>query len=144
MCGRIWGAGDGGWGDKCNIPTLSHTSPHLQGPAISWSELTSFQRCSDSAPPGTFGSCEPFRSAHPRTIAMTVLVVIEMFNALNNLSEDASLLQVWESVDGWKVWKVWETEFPCGTTLAASLSHTFPPTLLCPVPRSPRGTTAGC
>ena len=37
-------------------------------------------------------SCSVFESPHPRTIAMSVLVVVEMFNALNNLSENASLL----------------------------------------------------
>jgi hypothetical protein len=39
-------------------------------------------------------ACEVFHSRHPTTISMSVLVVVEMFNALNNLSEDASLLRV--------------------------------------------------
>lgn len=43
-------------------------------------------------------ACEPFTSKHPTTISMSVLVVVEMFNALNNLSEDSSLLRVGLSV----------------------------------------------
>lgn len=35
-----------------------------------------------------------FKDRHPSTVAMTVLVVVEMFNALNALSENNSLLQV--------------------------------------------------
>ena len=35
-----------------------------------------------------------FRDRTPSTLAMTVLVVVEMFNALNALSENASLAQV--------------------------------------------------
>ena len=38
--------------------------------------------------------CAIFKDRHPSTVAMTVLVVVEMFNALNALSENNSLLQV--------------------------------------------------
>ena len=37
-------------------------------------------------------SCNIFQDRHPSTISMSVLVVVEMFNALNNLSENQSLL----------------------------------------------------
>lgn len=37
-------------------------------------------------------SCSIFEDRHPSTVSMTVLVVVEMFNALNNLSENQSLL----------------------------------------------------
>ena len=36
--------------------------------------------------------CSIFEDRHPSTVSMTVLVVVEMFNALNNLSENQSLL----------------------------------------------------
>lgn len=39
-------------------------------------------------------SCSIFDDRHPSTVSMTVLVVVEMFNALNNLSENQSLLYV--------------------------------------------------
>lgn len=38
--------------------------------------------------------CSIFSDRHPSTVAMTVLVVVEMFNALNNLSENQSLVWV--------------------------------------------------
>lgn len=38
--------------------------------------------------------CSIFSDRHPSTVAMTVLVVVEMFNALNNLSENQSLMWV--------------------------------------------------
>ena len=72
------------------------TDPHLpdpgqlgaqEGPRLSWRELTHAQQCQGSA-------CDPFKSRVPSTVAMTVLVVVEMFNALNALSENASLLQL--------------------------------------------------
>lgn len=60
------------------------------GPRITYAELTNFQSCVE----GQFThSCQIFANRTPRTIAMTVLVVVEMFNALNALSENASLLQ---------------------------------------------------
>lgn len=60
-----------------------------EGPQISWSELTSFQRCTEGS---ARYSCAIFADRRPSTISMTVLVVVEMFNALNALSENSSLL----------------------------------------------------
>jgi hypothetical protein len=52
-------------------------------------EQVNFEQCVE----GKFSySCTIFRDKHPSTISMTVLVVVEMFNALNNLSENQSLL----------------------------------------------------
>lgn len=42
--------------------------------------------------------CSIFDDRHPSTVSMTVLVVVEMFNALNNLSENQSLLWVFSLI----------------------------------------------
>lgn len=54
---------------------------YKQGAKISWHELTSFQKCQPDLAAGEKGSCVPFSSDHPRTVAMTVLVVIEVSQA---------------------------------------------------------------
>lgn len=53
------------------------------GPRMTWSELTDFQHCVEGK--HRF-PCSTYTSTEPSTVAMTVLVVIEMFNALNALS----------------------------------------------------------
>ena len=58
------------------------------GPRLSWTEVTGSRQCDSEA------ACAVFKDRHPSTVAMTVLVVVEMFNALNALSENNSLLQV--------------------------------------------------
>ncbi|KAF5842393.1 hypothetical protein DUNSADRAFT_7378 [Dunaliella salina] len=63
-----------------------------EGGNMTWSQLTHFQSCASQ--PGGAKDCEVFHSKHPTTISMSVLVVVEMFNALNNLSEDSSLLRI--------------------------------------------------
>ncbi|KAJ6822816.1 calcium-transporting ATPase 3, endoplasmic reticulum-type isoform X1 [Iris pallida] len=61
------------------------------GPKLPYNELVNFDTCStrDTAYP-----CSIFDDRHPSTVSMTVLVVVEMFNALNNLSENQSLLVI--------------------------------------------------
>ena len=54
------------------------------GPQMTWAELTSASRCIGDA-------CESFKDRRPSTMAMSTLVLIEMFNALNSLSENKSL-----------------------------------------------------
>lgn len=49
------------------------------GPQLTWQALRSFQKCEGDA-------CGVFRSKSPSTVSMSVLVVVEMFNALNALS----------------------------------------------------------
>ncbi|GAA5990098.1 hypothetical protein JCM5350_001100 [Sporobolomyces pararoseus] len=69
-----------------------------QGPQISWYQLTHFHSCSNSFP--QIG-CEMFTnelSKRATTVSLSVLVVIEMFNALNSLAENESLL----SLPPWK------------------------------------------
>ncbi|PWN46693.1 endoplasmic reticulum calcium transporter [Violaceomyces palustris] len=62
------------------------------GPQISFSQLSNFHKCSDLFPEV---GCEMFtdeRSRRATTMSLSVLVTIEMFNALNSLSEVDSLL----------------------------------------------------
>lgn len=61
------------------------------GPKIPYVELMNYETCSTR---DTIYSCDIFNDRHPSTVSMTVLVVVEMFNALNNLSENQSLLVI--------------------------------------------------
>ncbi|CAG8637181.1 13591_t:CDS:10, partial [Acaulospora colombiana] len=63
-----------------------------QGPQITWYQLTHFHSCSTRFP--EIG-CEMFTnnmSKTATTMSLSILVVIEMFNAMNSLSENESLL----------------------------------------------------
>jgi uncharacterized membrane protein YgcG len=64
------------------------------GPRLPWRALTSFQTCKEAAAVTAGYSCKVFSDLRPRTIAMSVLVIVEMFNALNNISENSSLLAI--------------------------------------------------
>mmetsp|Transcript_26541 Transcript_26541/g.32169 ORF Transcript_26541/g.32169 Transcript_26541/m.32169 type:complete len:1011 (-) Transcript_26541:448-3480(-) len=59
------------------------------GPKITWTDLVNFEECKEGDHPY---SCKIFSDRRPSTISMSVLVVVEMFNALNALSENNSLL----------------------------------------------------
>ncbi|XP_024451620.2 calcium-transporting ATPase 3, endoplasmic reticulum-type isoform X3 [Populus trichocarpa] len=61
------------------------------GPKLPFKELMNFDSCSTRE---TNYPCSIFDDRHPSTVSMTVLVVVEMFNALNNLSENQSLLVI--------------------------------------------------
>ncbi|XP_061961816.1 calcium-transporting ATPase 3, endoplasmic reticulum-type [Populus nigra] len=61
------------------------------GPKLPYKELMNFDSCSTRE---TTYPCSIFDDRHPSTVSMTVLVVVEMFNALNNLSENQSLLVI--------------------------------------------------
>ncbi|KAI8811654.1 hypothetical protein BJ742DRAFT_796805, partial [Cladochytrium replicatum] len=63
------------------------------GPQISFSQLTHFHQCAALFP--EIG-CEIFTnwmSSKATTMSLSILVVVEMFNAMNSLSENESLLQ---------------------------------------------------
>ncbi|GLU15955.1 hypothetical protein SLE2022_324060 [Rubroshorea leprosula] len=61
------------------------------GPKLPYVELMNFDTCPTRE---TAYPCSIFDDRRPSTVAMTVLVVVEMFNALNNLSENQSLLVI--------------------------------------------------
>jgi len=73
---------------------------YSEGPQITFSQLCNFHTCSSSFP--EIG-CEIFANDHSKTastISLSILVVIEMFNAMNALSSSESLLTLplWENM----------------------------------------------
>lgn len=62
------------------------------GPQINYYQLSNFLQC--PAEPQNFKgiSCDLFRSPEPMTMALSILVTIEMCNAVNALSENQSLI----------------------------------------------------
>ncbi|KAL1920905.1 uncharacterized protein VTP21DRAFT_11540 [Calcarisporiella thermophila] len=70
------------------------------GPQISFHQLTHFHSCAEYFP--EIG-CEMFTNVFARratTVSLSILVVIEMFNAMNSLSENESLisLPLWSNI----------------------------------------------
>jgi len=70
------------------------------GPRFSWTQLTTFMSCTDENWKSTYlgenqafadAGCDTFQNDRPMTMALSVLVVIELLNALNSVSEDQSL-----------------------------------------------------
>ncbi|XP_075034455.1 sarcoplasmic/endoplasmic reticulum calcium ATPase 2 [Mixophyes fleayi] len=70
------------------------------GPRVTFYQLSHFLQCKDDNPDFENVSCVIFESPYPMTMALSVLVTIEMCNALNSLSENQSLLRMppWENV----------------------------------------------
>ncbi|KIJ17451.1 hypothetical protein PAXINDRAFT_168107 [Paxillus involutus ATCC 200175] len=69
------------------------------GPQITWHQLTNFHQCTSMFP--EIG-CEMFSNDMARratTMSLSILVTVEMFNAMNSLSENESLLRlpVWKN-----------------------------------------------
>ncbi|KAF8844918.1 calcium ATPase [Paxillus ammoniavirescens] len=69
------------------------------GPQITWHQLTNFHQCTSMFP--EIG-CEMFANDMARratTMSLSILVTVEMFNAMNSLSENESLLRlpVWKN-----------------------------------------------
>ncbi|EGD75576.1 ATPase [Salpingoeca rosetta] len=72
-----------------------------EGPQFTWSQVTGFKSCTAENWESTFlgqnnafleEGCNTFKDDRPMTMALSVLVVIELLNALNSVSEDQSLL----------------------------------------------------
>jgi len=85
-----------------------------QGPHVSFKQLTKFHDCQPGKSSDLFSGvdCTQFHNPAASTVALSVLVTIEMFNALNALSENQSLLTVTPLSNIWVL-------------LAASLSFTL-------------------
>ena len=63
---------------------------YQDGPQLQWAALRNSAHCVD-APTAAY-KCSILEARGPSTVAMSVLVVVEMFNALNAISENGSLL----------------------------------------------------
>uniref|UniRef100_A0A3Q1BZF5 Calcium-transporting ATPase n=1 Tax=Amphiprion ocellaris TaxID=80972 RepID=A0A3Q1BZF5_AMPOC len=64
------------------------------GPSVTYHQLSHFMQCHDENEDFAGIDCEIFEAAPPMTMALSVLVTIEMCNALNSLSENQSLLRM--------------------------------------------------
>ncbi|KAM9305100.1 sarcoplasmic/endoplasmic reticulum calcium ATPase 1 isoform 1-T1 [Gastrophryne carolinensis] len=64
------------------------------GPNVTFSQLSHFMQCTEDNPDFEGLECEIFESPVPMTMALSVLVTIEMCNALNSLSENQSLVRM--------------------------------------------------
>jgi len=75
---------------------VSPTGPHL-----SFYQLSHHLQCSPDNEAFAGVDCHIFHAPEPMTMALSVLVTIEMLNALNSLSENQSLLVMPPWVNGW-------------------------------------------
>uniref|UniRef100_A0A672F1T1 Calcium-transporting ATPase n=1 Tax=Salarias fasciatus TaxID=181472 RepID=A0A672F1T1_SALFA len=73
------------------------------GPMVTFHQLSHFMQCSEENEDFADIRCEVFESAPPMTMALSVLVTIEMCNALNSLSENQSLVRMPPWSNGWLV-----------------------------------------
>uniref|UniRef100_A0AAY5LC24 Calcium-transporting ATPase n=1 Tax=Esox lucius TaxID=8010 RepID=A0AAY5LC24_ESOLU len=71
------------------------------GPQVSFYQLRHFMQCTEDNPMFQGVDCEVFESRYPTTMALSVLVTIEMFNSLNSLSENQSLIRMPPWVNFW-------------------------------------------
>jgi len=72
------------------------------GPHLSWKQLVNHSKCVGTIS-GTKIPCSIFGDDIPATIALSVLVTIEMFNALNSVSENQSMLTMPPFVNPWLI-----------------------------------------
>merc|ERR1712168_1023912 len=64
------------------------------GPEMTWWQLTHYMQCTTQPEMFEGLSCKIFEDPHPMTMALSVLVTIEMLNALNSVSENQSLYRM--------------------------------------------------
>uniref|UniRef100_A0AAQ4QDT1 Calcium-transporting ATPase n=1 Tax=Gasterosteus aculeatus aculeatus TaxID=481459 RepID=A0AAQ4QDT1_GASAC len=63
-------------------------------PGVSYYQLSHFMQCHDENEDFAGYECDIFEASTPMTMALSVLVTIEMCNALNSLSENQSLIRM--------------------------------------------------
>ncbi|XP_044304039.1 sarcoplasmic/endoplasmic reticulum calcium ATPase 1 isoform X1 [Varanus komodoensis] len=71
------------------------------GPGVTYHQLSHFMQCTEHNADFEGVDCEIFESPVPMTMALSVLVTIEMCNALNSLSENQSLVRMPPWVNIW-------------------------------------------
>ncbi|CAH1260355.1 unnamed protein product [Diabrotica balteata] len=71
-----------------------------EGPQMSYYQLTHHLQCIGGGPEFKGVNCKVFNDPHPMTMALSVLVTIEMLNAMNSLSENQSLI----AMPPWSNW----------------------------------------
>lgn len=74
-----------------------------EGPQLSYHQLTHHLSCSPTNEDFVGIDCSVFHDPHPMTMALSVLVTIEMLNALNSLSENQSLLAMPPWTNPWLI-----------------------------------------
>uniref|UniRef100_A0A8C9W097 Calcium-transporting ATPase n=1 Tax=Scleropages formosus TaxID=113540 RepID=A0A8C9W097_SCLFO len=72
-----------------------------EGPMVTYHQLSHFMQCTPENEIFHGIDCEVFEAAEPMTMALSVLVTIEMCNALNSLSENQSLVRMPPWSNGW-------------------------------------------
>lgn len=72
------------------------------GPKMSYYQLTHHMQCATNPEAFEGVACSVFKDLHPMTMALSVLVTIEMLNALNSVSENQSLLVM----PPWRNWSL--------------------------------------
>jgi len=70
------------------------TMDATNGPKLSYWHLKHHFKCRGGGKEWEDIDCDVFDDPHPMTMALSVLVTIEMLNALNSLSENQSLLKM--------------------------------------------------
>jgi len=73
------------------------------GPQLSYNQLTHHFQCAAGGAEWADIDCDVFSDPHPMTMALSVLVTIEMLNAMNSLSENQSLLKMPPWINIWLV-----------------------------------------
>uniref|UniRef100_A0A3Q2U9G3 Calcium-transporting ATPase n=1 Tax=Fundulus heteroclitus TaxID=8078 RepID=A0A3Q2U9G3_FUNHE len=66
----------------------------VTGPGVTYYQLSHFMQCHDENEDFAGLECNIFEASPPMTMALSVLVTIEMCNALNSLSENQSLVRM--------------------------------------------------
>ena len=72
------------------------------GPKMTFSELRNHLECKNMKFANGY-DCHVMEDLRPKTVSLSILVVVEMFNALNAISENESLLQMPPWVNPWLI-----------------------------------------